>query len=175
MTGRSQVELVEAGDQQDFSTARELFQEYASQLQIDLCFQGFADELGRLATMYAPPSGCLILAQTSEGPVGCGAVRGLSKEVCEMKRLYVRPQARGRGLGRTLAERLVIRAEALGYVRMYLDTLIDMVPARGLYRSLGFRETSAYYDNPLPGVVYMALDLPLVSATVLPDRRSSSA
>jgi ribosomal protein S18 acetylase RimI-like enzyme len=77
-----------------------------------------------------------------------------------MKRLYVRPQARGTGLGRTLAERLVLRAVALGYVRLYLDTLIDMVPARALYRSLGFRETTPYYDNPLPGVVYMALDLP---------------
>jgi ribosomal protein S18 acetylase RimI-like enzyme len=165
MTVKIDLVLSEARDQRDFSAARELFQEYAAQLQVDLCFQGFAAELDRLTTLYAPPSGCLILAQSDDGPVGCGAIRRLSgeacsNEACEMKRLYVRPQARGTGLGRTLAERLVLRAAALGYVRMYLDTLIDMVPARALYRSLGFRETAPYYDNPLPGVVYMALDLP---------------
>lgn len=159
MTDEIHSELTEASRPLDFAAARELFLEYAAQLQIDLCFQGFAAELDRLTTVYAPPSGCLILARSGDHPIGCGAIRRLSGDACEMKRLYLRPQARGTGLGRTLAERLVFRAKALGYARMYLDTLLDMHPARTLYVSLGFRETGPYYDNPLPGVVYMALDL----------------
>ncbi len=151
--------LTEAREPPDFAAARALFLEYAAQLQIDLCFQGFAAELDQLATMYAPPSGCLILAQSGDGPIGCGAIRRLSDDACEMKRLYLRPQARGTGLGRVLAERLLTRAKALGYGRMHLDTLADMLPASNLYRSLGFHETAPYYDNPLPGVVYMECDL----------------
>jgi GNAT superfamily N-acetyltransferase len=159
MTDEGNPKLTEASEAPDFAAARELFLEYAAQLQIDLCFQGFAAELDQLATMYAPPCGCLILARSGRHPIGCGAIRRLSGEACEMKRLYLRPQARGTGLGRTLAERLVERAKALGYAQMYLDTLLDMHPARKLYVSLGFRETAPYYDNPLPDVVYMALDL----------------
>jgi ribosomal protein S18 acetylase RimI-like enzyme len=143
----------------DFADARELFQEYAAQLKIDLCFQGFAAELDQLTSMYAPPSGCLILARRGARAVGCGAVRRLSADACEMKRLYVRPEARGMGLGRTLAERLVLEAGSLGYSRMYLDTLAEMAPARTLYGSLGFRQTTPYYDNPLEDVVYLKLDL----------------
>jgi putative acetyltransferase len=158
--GGSHPRLTEAAGPPDFAVARELFQKYAAQLEIDLCFQGFAAELDRLTSMYAPPAGSLILARSGKSPIGCGAIRRLSDESCEMKRLYVRPEARGTGLGRNLAERLVGRAAALGYRRMYLDTLVEMAPARGLYRSLGFRETAPYYDNPLPGVVYMALDIP---------------
>jgi GNAT superfamily N-acetyltransferase len=159
MTNDDSPELTEASEALDFAAARELFLEYAAQLQIDLCFQGFAAELDQLATMYAPPSGCLILARRGRHPIGCGAIRRLSDDACEMKRLYLRPQARGTGLGRTLAERRVHRAKALGYARMYLDTLVDMHPARKLYVSLGFLETVSYYDNPLPDVVYMVLDL----------------
>jgi ribosomal protein S18 acetylase RimI-like enzyme len=155
----NEISLTEAGEPPDFAAGRELFQEYAAQLPIDLCFQGFAAELDQLTTMYAPPSGCLILARSGDRPIGCGAIRRLSEEACEMKRLYLRAEARGTGLGRTLAERLVARAKALGYARMYLDTLVDMLPACGLYRSLGFRETAPYYDNPSQGVVYMKLDL----------------
>lgn len=151
--------LTEATTASDFAEARELFQEYAAQLGVDLCFQGFAEELGQLASMYAPPSGCLLLARSAAGTIGCGAVRRFSADACEMKRLYLRPQARGTGLGRMLAEHLVSRAKALGYARMYLDTLFDMRPARELYSSLGFRRTTPYYENPLPGVVYMKLDL----------------
>jgi putative acetyltransferase len=159
MISRHDLSLAEAREPPDFAAGRELFREYAAQLQIDLCFQGFDAELDQLTTMYAPPSGCLILARSGGRPIGCGAIRRLAGDACEMKRLYLRPEARGTGLGRTLAERLVIRAKALGYARMYLDTLVDMLPARALYRSLGFRETAPYYDNPLPDVVYMELDL----------------
>jgi ribosomal protein S18 acetylase RimI-like enzyme len=158
---RNNLSLTEAREPPDFDAGRALFQEYAAQLKIDLCFQGFAAELDQLTTMYAPPAGCLILARSGDRPIGCGAIRGLSGDACEMKRLYLRPEARGTGLGRTLAERLVVRAKALGYARMYLDTLVDMLPARTLYRGLGFRETAPYYENPLPGVIYMELDLAL--------------
>jgi GNAT superfamily N-acetyltransferase len=151
--------LIEATGPSDFAAARVLFQEYAAQLGIDLCFQGFAAELDQLASMYAPPSGCLILARSGAGPIGCGAIRRFSADACEMKRLYLRPQARGTGVGRGLAEQLVLRAKALGYARMYLDTLLDMRPARQLYSSLGFRPTTPYYDNPLQDAVYMELDL----------------
>jgi putative acetyltransferase len=151
--------LTEAREPPDFAAGRELFQEYAAGLPIELCFQGFAAELDQLTTMYAPPSGCLILARRGDRPIGCGAIRRWSGDACEMKRLYLRPEARGSGLGRTLAERLVARAKALGYARVYLDTLVDMLPARGLYRSLGFRETAPYYDNPLPDMVCMELEL----------------
>jgi putative acetyltransferase len=151
--------FTEATEPSDFAAARVLFQEYADQLGIDLCFQGFDAELDQLATMYAPPSGCLILAQSGADLIGCGAIRRFRGDACEMKRLYLKPQARGTGWGRALAELLVSRAKALGYERMYLDTLLDMRPARELYGSLGFRETTPYYGNPLRDVVYMELDL----------------
>jgi GNAT superfamily N-acetyltransferase len=151
--------LGHAATPEDFAVARVLFQEYAAQLGIDLCFQGFDAELGQLASMYAPPAGILILARRAGQPIGCGAVRPLSAGICEMKRLFLRPEARGTGLGRALAERLVLEARRLGYARMVLDTLVDMRAARGLYGSLGFRETAPYYDNPLAGAVYLELDL----------------
>lgn len=151
--------LTEAQSAADFDVARTLFQEYAAELKIDLCFQGFAAELGDLPAMYGAPGGCLLLARDGDHPVGCGAVRRLRADACEMKRLYVRPGARGSGLGRQLAQALIGRARELGYAQMYLDTLADMRRARAVYGSLGFRETSAYYENPLPAVVYMRLDL----------------
>jgi ribosomal protein S18 acetylase RimI-like enzyme len=102
----------------------------------------------------------LVLAHAGERPVGCGTLRRLSAgEVCEMKRLYVRAEARGTGLGRILAESVIAKGRSLGYAVMRLDTLAHMTAARRLYRSLGFVETAAYYDNPLPNVVYMELDL----------------
>ena len=151
--------LTDAESSADFAVARDLFQEYAAELRIDLCFQGFAAELEQLTAMYGPPAGCLLLARNGDRPVGCGAVRRLRQDACEMKRLYVRPEARGTGLGRRLAEALVSRARTLGYARMYLDTLAEMRAARAVYLTLGFRETAAYYENPLPEVVYMELEL----------------
>jgi putative acetyltransferase len=159
MKGDSTHLLREATATADYAAARALFEEYAALLNIDLCFQGFAEELNQLSGMYAPPSGCLLLASDGGRAVGCGGIRRLSEDSCEMKRLYVRPEARGANLGRLIAQGLIAKAHELGYARMLLDTLIDMVPARTLYRSLGFRETAPYYANPLAGVVYMEIDL----------------
>ena len=109
--------------------------------------------------MYGPPSGCLLLAACDDEWVGCCGLRRFSAEVCEMKRLYVKSSARGAHLGRRLTQRLVSQARTLGYRRMVLDTLKDMIAAQTLYRSLGFRQIEPYYFNPIPGVSYMELDL----------------
>jgi GNAT superfamily N-acetyltransferase len=162
MTSESAYTLSEAAGTADFAAARALFEEYAAQLKIDLCFQGFAHELTRLPELYGPPAGCLLLVKHGDAPVGCGAVRRLSPQDCEMKRLYVRPEARGAHLGRLIADSLVAKARTLGYARMLLDTLTEMIAARTLYRSLGFRETAPYYSNPLSEVVYMELDLRII-------------
>jgi ribosomal protein S18 acetylase RimI-like enzyme len=154
------IVLTEAARAADFAAAAVLFREYAAALGVDLCFQGFEAELEQMPRMYGAPEGCLFLAHADERLVGCGALRRLGAgEVCEMKRLYVRAEARGTGLGRILAENLVAKGRALGYAVMRLDTLAHMSAARELYRSLGFVEIGAYYENPLPDVVYMELDL----------------
>jgi len=151
--------LVEGSAPHDYAMAGVLFREYAAQLGVDLCFQDFASELKQLPVMYGAPTGCLLLVMQGGRPVGCGALRKLADGVCEMKRLYIRSEARGTSLGRRVAERLVEKAAALGYATMRLDTLAQMAPAQRLYRSLGFREIAAYYSNPLANSVYMELSL----------------
>jgi ribosomal protein S18 acetylase RimI-like enzyme len=127
---------------------------------VDLCFQNLDSELARLPDMYGPPTGCLLLAGSDGGEwVGCGALRRFADGVCEMKRLYIRPAARGAQLGRRLTEHLLSKARSLGYGRMVLDTLKEMTAARALYGSLGFRQIEPYYLNPTAGVSYMELDL----------------
>jgi putative acetyltransferase len=155
--------LVEADSPAQFEAARALMEEYAAQIRtlmgVDLCFQNFSSELAHLPDMYGPPAGCLLLAGGDDEWVGCCALRRFSDGVCEMKRLYIRPVARGAHLGRRLTERLIPRARALGYRRMVLDTLKEMTAARALYASLGFRQIDPYYFNPMAGVSYMELDL----------------
>ena len=144
----------------DIARARALFVEYAQWLKVDLCFQGFDDELKTLPGAYAPPRGRLLLAGAREDAFACIALRPLDNAgLAEVKRLYVQPARRGEGWGHCLAENLIAEARVIGYRELRLDTLDWMAPARALYASLGFRERAAYYDNPLAGVVYMSLEL----------------
>ena len=152
--------IVEAEDAEALAVVRRLFAEYAASLQVDLAFQGFAEELAGLPGAYARPAGGLLLGFDGEEPAGCVAFRPLEPPgVAEMKRLYVRPSARGAGWGRRLAERVVSEARAAGYERMRLDTLPSMSAALGLYVGMGFREIPAYRHNPVAGTRYMALAL----------------
>ena len=159
---------------EDIELARDLFVEYARWLKVDLCFQGFERELAMLPGAYAPPFGRLLLAGPAGQAFGCIALRPLEVAedsgngspkrsmggaIGEVKRLYVQPSQRAGGWGRRLAETLLADARAIGYRELKLDTLDWMADARRLYAKLGFRECDRYYDNPLPGVVYMSLEL----------------
>ena len=143
----------------DFDVARNLFIDYAESLEFSLSFQGFEEELEHLPGKYAAPGGCILLAWDDLDCVGCAGMRPLSDNVCEMKRLYVKPVYRGTGLGRLLAEKIVQLGREKKYSRMQLDTLNSMHSAVGLYKSLGFVETDQYYNNPHPEVVFFELNL----------------
>jgi putative acetyltransferase len=153
------VKITAAQSPDEIEEVRRLFWEYETFLGEDLSFQGFEDELATLPGKYGPPTGALFIAVNGEETAGCVALRKLEHAVCEMKRLFVRPQFRGRGLGRELAARIVDEAIRLGYSVMLLDTLDRLDRAMMLYESLGFVRTEPYYHNPLPGVVYWKLDL----------------
>jgi GNAT superfamily N-acetyltransferase len=165
-----------AATPRDIELTRSLFAEYAQWLKVDLCFQGFDDELATLPGAYAPPRGRLLLAGAPDEAFACIALRPLATEggcgrgasamsartdasIGEVKRLYVRPAHRGEGWARRLAQMLLEEARGIGYRELKLDTLSWMAQARALYASLGFRECAPYYHNPLPGVVYMSLAL----------------
>jgi putative acetyltransferase len=139
---------------------RALFLEYARSLGFSLCFQGFDEELSALPGMYAPPRGRLLLAIEEGAPAGCVGLHEWDGPAAEMKRLYVRPAFRGRGLGRTLTEAALAEARALGYRSVRLDTIPSvMQSAIAVYRELGFREIPPYRENPIPGALYFELHL----------------
>ena len=144
---------------EDLELVRILFREYAVGTGIDLCFQGFDEELAALPGKYAKPRGRILLAWRGDEALGCVALRPISEQDCEMKRLYVRPEARGLNLGRLLAEHICTEGRDAGYQRILLDTLSTMTPALTLYRALGFAEVPPYIYNPLPEVVYLGKSL----------------
>jgi putative acetyltransferase len=151
--------ITEAINPESLTLVRRLFEEYARSLDTDLGFQDFSGELAGLPGSYAPPQGRLLLALDGQVPAGCVALRQLDGEICEMKRLYVRPQYRGTGLGRLLAERVIAEAKLAGYRQMRLDTLPSMAAARVLYQQLGFREIPPYRHNPIVGTAFLELML----------------
>jgi GNAT superfamily N-acetyltransferase len=140
--------------------ARELFQEYAQSLGVNLCFQNFEQELAGLPGHYAPPEGRLLLGEYEGLLAGCVALHKWEPGICEMKRLYLRPGFRGKGFGRGLAETVIAEARNIGYQRMRLDTIEPiMKDAVEMYRKLGFREIEPYRPNPIAGAMYMELQL----------------
>ena len=153
------MDIIEATTPQQIKIAADLFREYQQFLDVDLCFQGFEQELATLPGKYAAPEGVILLAEQNGEIAGCVAVRLLKGDICEMKRLYVKDKFQGLSLGRKLTEAIIIKAKNLGYKTMQLDTLQRLDRAIGLYEKLGFKQIKPYYANPLDEVVYWELPL----------------
>lgn len=154
------LEFFQAESPLEIAQARELFLEYAQSLGFSLCFQNFERELSALPGDYAPSRGRLLLAECEGQIAGCVALHALELRICEMKRLYLRPRFRGKGLGRVLAERIIAEAREIGYTRMRLDTVEPvMKDAVAMYRKMGFEEIAPYCTNPVAGAMYMELEL----------------
>src|SRR5690349_20698310 len=154
------MQIFPAETDDDIRKARTLFEEYAAGLGISLCFQNFDRELANLPGDYSPPDGRLLLAAEEAQLAGCIALRKLEPTVCEMKRLFLHPSHRGRGLGRVLVETIIDEARKLGYTKMRLDTIPGrMDQAIVLYRSIGFVEIEPYYESPVEGAKFMELNL----------------
>jgi ribosomal protein S18 acetylase RimI-like enzyme len=160
ISSNPELQTLQVESSEQIAIVRELFLEYANSLGFSLCFQSFDQELASLPGPYAPPDGRLLLATGNGYPAGCVALHKLAAEICEMKRLYVRPQFRGKRLGRELAERVIAEARQIGYKYLRLDTVEPvMKTAVKMYRQLGFREIPPYCSNPITGALYMELQL----------------
>lgn len=153
------LRIVDAADTPAIEQVRQFFRNYAAWLGVDLGFQNFDQEMAALPGAYAAPEGRLFFAEVDGRPAGCVGIRHFSEGACEMKRLYVAPEARGRGVGMQLALAAIKAAREIGYKRIFLDTLPAMRIAVKLYRELGFREAPAYYRTPVEGTMFLALDL----------------
>jgi GNAT superfamily N-acetyltransferase len=158
------MEIHAASSPIELAAVRELFLEYAASLPVDLEYQEFDEEVAALPGEYAPPRGALLLATTGTHWIACVAVRPIDAAICELKRLYVRPEARGQGLGKRLTLAAVAFARGVGYRAMRLDTLPSMTEAQRLYRQLGFADIAAYRFSPVEGNVYLELDLTRTNA-----------
>jgi putative acetyltransferase len=160
---KSRPHCVEVRSAQDYMLAATLIDEYFHTLNVPECFQNFGSELANLPNAYTSPNGCMVLGYVGDDLAGCCALRLLQdvnySNACEMKRLYVRPQFRGYGLGRDLAETVITFARDAGYEHLLLDTLDEMETARELYKDLGFIEIEPYYHNPIPGAHYLMVAL----------------
>lgn len=158
------ITISQATSAPQISQVRDLFLEYGESLGFSLCFQSFDKELAELPGDYAPPEGRLFLAAEGKMAAGCIALRGMEKDVCEMKRLYVRPVFRGKRVGYHLVQTVIDSAREIGYSRMRLDTVEPiMQDAVAIYRRFGFREIAPYRVNPIAGALYMELDLSTAS------------
>jgi ribosomal protein S18 acetylase RimI-like enzyme len=153
------LKIIQAESESELNHIRELFKEYTDSLGFDLSFQNFEQEFAELPGKYASPQGRLLLAIDDDKIVGCVGLRKLEKNICEMKRLYIRPQFRGKKFGRTLAQKVVDEARLIGYKYMRLDTVPWMNEAIALYRSMGFNEISPYRYNPIKDTLYFELKL----------------
>jgi N-acetylglutamate synthase-like GNAT family acetyltransferase len=155
----SAMRLLQAATPDEWDEAQRLVREYAASLDVDLSFQNFDRELQHFTTEYAAPKGAFMLAEDAGRYVACIGVRQFSEDIGEIKRLYVVPAARGRGLGRLLVERIIVAAREIGYRSLLLDTLPFMRDAQSLYMTLGFKPTAPYRFNPVAGSAFLRLDL----------------
>jgi len=153
------LRLKQVRESHDIQTSQTLFDEYVDALNIDLTFQNYDNERTHIADIYMPPTGALYLAENDGVPAGCVGLRKFDGHRCEMKRLYVRPDHRGLGIGIALCDQIIVKGRQLGYKEMLLDTLAGMHSALALYQLLGFKQIAPYYHNPLPDAQYLALSL----------------
>lgn len=153
------LELIQVQSEPQINEVRNLFKEYTDWLGFDLSFQNFDKEFAELPGKYAAPDGCLLLAYEDAIVIGCVGLRKFEPDICEMKRLYVRKEFRGKGYGRSLAQQVIDEAKLIGYKHMRLDTVPWMTEAISLYRALGFYEIPPYRFNPIAGALYFELKL----------------
>jgi putative acetyltransferase len=153
------INIIPADFSKHLLLIKSLFEEYASTLGFSLDFQNFADEINTINIMYSPPEGNVYLAFADQTPAGCIAVRKLEKNICEMKRLYVKPKYRGFGIGKSLAQKSIQFAKESDYKLIKLDTVRSMSEAIGMYKKMGFIQTAPYNSNPLPDAVFFTLYL----------------